>query len=67
MDDAGVGGVDAIDIGVNLTHIGLERCRQRHRGGVRTAAAEGGHITRFLVHALETRNDADSALLQGFG
>ena len=41
-NDARIGGVDAVDIGEDVAAIGLQRRRQRHRRGVRAAAAERG-------------------------
>ena len=40
--DARVGGVDAVDVGVDVAAVGLDAGRHRHRAGVGTAAAEGG-------------------------
>ena len=40
--DARIGGVDAVNIGVDVAAIGLQRRRQRHRAGIRAAAAERG-------------------------
>ena len=38
-DDARVGGVDAVDVGVDLAHVGVQRGGQRDRGRVGAAAA----------------------------
>ncbi len=40
----GIGGVDPVDVGVDLAALGLQRRGQRHRGGVRAAAAERGDV-----------------------
>ena len=40
LDDPRIGRVDAVDVGVDVAAVGLERRRQRHRRGVRAAAAE---------------------------
>src|SRR3546814_13864992 len=37
-DDARVGGVDAVDVGVDVAEVGLPRRRHRHGPGVRSAA-----------------------------
>ena len=42
--DARVGGVDAVDVGVDLAVVGLERGGERDRRGVRAAAAERGDV-----------------------
>ena len=39
-NDARIGRVDAVDIGVDIAAVGLERRRQRHRRGIRAAAAQ---------------------------
>ena len=44
--DPRVGAEHAGDVGVDLAHVGAQRRRQRHRGGVRPAAAERGHVRR---------------------
>ena len=38
--DARVGGVDAVDVGIDVAAIGLDRRRHRHRRGIRAAAAQ---------------------------
>ena len=42
--DARVGGVDAVDVGVDLALVGLQRRGERHRRGVGAAAAERGDV-----------------------
>jgi len=59
-DNAGVGGIDAIDIGVNLAEVGLQRGGEGDGGEVGTAAAERGDLA-FGGHALEARDDDDVA------
>jgi 2-polyprenyl-6-hydroxyphenyl methylase/3-demethylubiquinone-9 3-methyltransferase len=61
-----VGGVDAVDVGVDLAHVRLERRRHGHRRGVRAAAAEGGDVAG-AVDALEARDDRDAAALECLG
>src|SRR3546814_4027806 len=41
-NDTRIGGVDAIDIGIDVTALGLQRGGQRHRRSVGAATAEGG-------------------------
>ena len=62
--DPRVGGEHTVHIGVDLADVGLERRRQRDRGGVRTAPAQGGDVLRVLGHALEPGHDRDRALVQ---
>lgn len=49
--DPRVGGEHTVDIGVDLTVVGTERCRQRDRGGVRRAPSQGGDVLGVLRHA----------------
>ena len=58
--DARVGGVDAIDVGVDLALVGLERRGQRHAGSIRTATAEGGNVA-VCIDALEAGDNDDLA------
>ena len=44
--DPRVGAEHAGDVGVDLAHVGVERGRERDRGGVRAAAAERRHVVR---------------------
>ena len=57
--DARVGGVDAVDVGVDVAAVGADRGRDRDRRGVRSAAAERGDAAGFLVQALEAGDDRD--------
>jgi len=61
--DARVGGVDAVDIGVDLAFIGLECGGQRHAGGVGPAASQGGDVAGF-VHALKACDDDHMTRIQ---
>ena len=58
-----VGGVDTIDVGVDLALVGFQRRSQSHAGGIGTATTEGGDIA-VLVDALETGNDNDATGLE---
>ena len=57
--DPRVGGEDAVDVGVDLADVGVQRGGQRDRGGVRAAAAQGGDVLGVLADALETGDDRD--------
>ena len=63
--DPGVGGVDAVDVGVDLADIGLERRGERDGGGVRPTASQGGDVLGLPVHTLEAGDEADLALVEG--
>ncbi len=59
-DDAGVGGVDAVDIGIDVTAVGADRGGDGNRAGIRPATAQRrdpacGH------HPLKAGNDRDLA------
>src|SRR6266446_841595 len=56
---AGVGGVDPIDVSVDIAAIGVYGGRNRHRRGIGTAAAQGRDSPGVLVDALEAGNDRD--------
>ena len=56
---ARVGGVDAVDVGVDVAAVGLDRGGDRHRRGVGAAAAERGDAAGVLVHALEAGDHRD--------
>ena len=57
--DARIGGEDAVDVGVDLADVGVERGRERDGGRVGAAAAEGGDVLRRLADALEAGDDGD--------
>ena len=61
--DAGVGGVHAVHIRVDLAELCPEGRRQRHGAGIGAAPAQGGHIAH-PVHALEAGDDDDAVLVQ---
>ena len=48
------------DVGVDLAHVGAQRRRQRHRGGVRAAAAERRHVERVRARRPGSRPRARS-------
>ena len=60
---ARVGRVDALDIGIDLAALGVQRARQCHRGRVRSAAAERGDVLVF-GDALEAGDDHHLAVAQ---
>ena len=62
--DAGVGGEDAVDVGVDLADVGLERRGEGDGGGVGAAAAERGDVAGAAVEALEPGDDRDRALVE---
>ncbi|MNW55050.1 hypothetical protein D3C74_326870 [compost metagenome] len=61
--DARVRGEHAVDVGVDLAHVGAQAGRERDRRGVRAAATEGRHVVGALRDALEPGDDRDRALL----
>ena len=58
-----MGGVDALDVGVDLADLGAERGGERDGGQIGAAAAEGGDV---LVgrDALEPGDEHDPALVE---
>ena len=63
--DARVGGEDAVDVGVDLAHVGIERRGERDGGGVGAAATERGDVLGGLRDALEAGDDRDRTLGDG--
>ena len=61
--DAGVGGVDAVDVGVDLAEVGLDGGGDRDGGEVRAAAAEGGDFA-LVRAALEAGDHDDLAFVE---
>ena len=59
----GIGGVDAVNVGVDLAEIGPEHRSQRHGRGVGTAAAECGDVA-VLIDSLEACGDHDPAVVE---
>ena len=62
-DDAGVGGVDALNVRIYLAALGLEDRGEGDGGGVGAAAAEGRNV-EGLGEALEAGDDHDAARIQ---
>ena len=62
--DARVGGEDAVDVGVDLADVGVQRGGQRDGGGVRPAAAQRGDVLAVLADALEAGDQHDQALVE---
>ena len=60
---AGIGGVDAVHVGIDLTFVGAQHRRDRDRGGVATSAPQRRHVAVF-VDTLEARNQDDAVLVQ---
>ena len=61
-DDPRVGGVDSIDIGVDVAAVGTDRGRDRHRRSVRPATPQRGQPA-FVRQALEAGDHRDLAAL----
>ena len=66
-DDARVGGEDAVDIGVDLADVRLERCGEGHGRRVGATTTERGDLLGPLAHALEAGDDDDVLLAEGLG
>ena len=62
--DARIGGVDAVDVGVDVAQVGLDGDRDRDRAGVGAAAAERGDAVALGLDALEAGDDGHLALLE---
>jgi hypothetical protein len=61
--DSRVGGEDAVDVAVDLAHLGAEGRGQRDGGGVGGAATQRGDVLGVLGDALEPGHDGDRARL----
>ena len=61
--DARVGGEDAVDVRVDLAHLGAHGGGERDGGGVRAAAAERRDVLRGR-HALEAGDEHDRVLVE---
>ena len=59
--DPRVGAEHPVHVGVDLADLGVQRGRQRHRGGVRAAPAQGGDVLGVGRDALEAGHDRDVA------
>ena len=62
--DARVGGEDAVDIGVDLADVGVQRGSQRDGGGVRPAAAQRRDVLAVLADPLEAGDQHDQLLVE---
>ena len=62
--NAGVGTVNAVDIGVDLANVGMDARGDGHGCGVRAASAERGDVA-VGIDALEAGDDDDLVLLEG--
>src|SRR4029079_17487624 len=60
---ARVGSIDAIDIGVDIATVGMNRSRDRHRRRIGTAAPKRGDSLRLRVDALEAGDHRDFVAL----
>ncbi len=60
----GIGGVDAVDVGVDVAKVGLDGDGDGDRAGVGAAAAERGDAVALGLDALEAGDHGDLALLQ---
>ena len=58
--DARVGGIDAIDIGIDIATVRLEPGRHRHRAGVRATTAQR-RDPAIIAHALKSGDHRDLA------
>ena len=61
--NARVGRIDAVNIGIDFAHLGLQGRRKRHRAGIRAAAAERGDIFIF-IDALKAGDNDDLAVVE---
>ncbi len=57
-NDARIGGIDAVNVGVDVAAVGLDRRRHGDRRRVGSAASQRGHPA-IVHHALKTRDDRD--------
>ncbi|SKV10966.1 Uncharacterised protein [Mycobacteroides abscessus subsp. abscessus] len=62
--DPRICGEDPVDIGVDLTHIGVQRGGQRDGGGIGATPPERRHILAVLAHTLESGDQDNLALVQ---
>ncbi len=58
-----IGGVNPLNIGEDITAVGLEGRGQGHRGGIRATPAQSGDIPRG-GNALKARDHHDSTLVK---
>ena len=58
-DHPRVGGIDPVDVGVDIAAVGMDSGGNRNRGGVGTAAPERGDSPRLRIDALEAGDHSD--------
>ena len=63
-DDAGISGVDAVHVGVDLADIGVESRGKCHGGGVGPTTPQRGDVLGVLRDTLEARDENDLALVE---
>ena len=66
QNDARVGGVYAIDVGINLADVGFNRSSDGDGGEIGTATTEGGDLA-IGGDALESGDDDDFTFIEAFG
>ena len=64
--DARIGGVDAIDVRIDVAAIRLDGGGERDGAGVGAAPAQRRDAAGFLVQSLKTGDDRDFAALEAF-
>ena len=60
-NDARVGRIDAVDVGIDVADVGFERDRNRDGAGIRAAAAERRDAVVLRLDALKAGDDGDLA------
>jgi hypothetical protein len=63
--DPRIGGIDTVDVCVNLAVVGTEGGCQGDSRGVRGAATQGRHVLGVLCHPLEPGHDDDVVAVEG--
>ena len=61
---AGVGGVDAFHIGVDLAPVGVQGGRDGHRAGVRAAAPQGGDVVQLVDSSSDAMRSTSIRLMR---
>ena len=62
--NARVRGKDSVDIGVNLTHVGVESRGKGNGGRVTSASAESRDVARVTIKPLESRDNRHGAVIE---
>ncbi len=62
--DARVGGEDAVHVGVDLAHVGVQRGGQGDGGGVRSTTTQRGDVLAVLADALEAGDQHDQTFVE---